>query len=661
MKSLNFKAIAALMISATMCLVSCKDELSVSPSDLSFDAVDQQTKSFSISTDAKSWSFKMSDGWATGTSSGNQLSIKVNDNNDTSASRSMAVTVSAGNADPVTVTVTQAARDALSVGSNSIEFEGEETGTKQVEITTKVSNWTATSSASWVTTSQAGNALNITVSDKNPTTQQRQAIITINAGNASPQTLTVTQKGATPYLTVSPTSLSFTSSSSSAKSITVSTNESSWSFSASSDWIHPSKSGNTLSVSVDKNEGAARSGNIIISAGNASSVTVKVSQESGAPDFPSNFYLGAGIYYANEQNTGTGLFAFLCATTTDAEVGLFIQGYSTLLACSSFSASTYKITAGTYNISKSGALRTFYPGNKENGEIGGTHFFDEINNKYIAITGGTFTVAYSGTTCTITTDFTGTDLETNVQYKNIVMTYTGVISWKSDCTDPEPPKSTYPYKTASYVGSGTLANEKAVSTVTAPTSWAGQSKLVEASTPYYTFNPWANISDGYCYLKYVNGQFVIDTRVQASSSGTEMFFAAVTIASNGTVSVIKDYVVAYNSTTKVLDFSGTYNGLAVLCGIIKVDYSKGVFYGGAPDLYKNLKINLVVTSSAPVTNSVIKTPFKEVLDNISVEGKKGVKFIMEEYNPALDSRNKAPLLDANTNMLKINNLKDLLK
>jgi hypothetical protein len=60
-----------------------------------------------------------------------------------------------------------------------------------------------------------------------------------------------------------------------------------------------------------------------------------------------------------------------------------------------------------------------------------------------------------------------------------------------------------------------------------------------------------------------------------------------------------EYPVNYNSSTRVLDFSGTVEGRTALVGVVGFDKSTGKYGGVFTDLYANAKLTLTSTSSAP--------------------------------------------------------------
>jgi hypothetical protein len=595
MKSLNFKAIAALMISATMLLTGCRKDpnvLTVSPSELSFNAVDQSTKSFSISTDAKSWSFTSSGNWATLTQSGNQLNVTVNDNSDTSQ-RSMTVTISAGTAEQVMVTITQAARDNLSSGASTVTLSGDDISPQDITITTSASDWSATSDASWLTlTKQGANTLRVAAKEKNPTVNQRSATVTVTAGTAAPMTITVIQNGATPVLSASPTKLSFVATNASSQSVSITTNVSAWDATTNASWITLSKSGTSLKVSVSDNTGSSsRTDEITVTAGNASPVKISVTQESGKMEIPSTYDGALLFYYGNEQKTGTALFLLYIYKTNDYNVGFVLQGYGTLTS----SPKTFKLATGTWTVAYATTVKTIYPGGLMNsGDLGGSYIFNDNINKNVIITGGTCTVSYSGNICTIKTNFNGKDSDTGTAYDNIVMNFTGGIEIEDESNDLN-----WPFQKSIYSATGTPDGDSGIN------SWSGVITPTTGTSgnQFYTLSGWAKSSLP-VYFDCNNNSLTIDDYSKIGTvSGYDIYFKAIRLNnSQNTYAVMSKYPVTYNSSTNTLSFTATNSGLPVYVGLCAFDQA-GNWKGYINEIHTNVLLKLTATSSAPVQNN----------------------------------------------------------
>ena len=175
-------------------------------------------------------------------------------------------------------------KDSLLVAPSSLSFKAEETQAQTIEVSTNVPNWSAAldnASDSWVQIEKKENSLSVSVEKYDNTQQPRSATINITAGKAEPKTVTITQAAMDKHqLSVSPTSLTYVENETGSKALTIDTNAPSWNFSGGADWMQLSKNGNSLTVTVPElNNGTSdRSADIIITAGNAPEVTVKVTQ-----------------------------------------------------------------------------------------------------------------------------------------------------------------------------------------------------------------------------------------------------------------------------------------------------------------------------------------------------------------------------------------------
>jgi hypothetical protein len=273
--------------------------LSVSKASLSFEA-NASEETVTVTTTAPKWEAATSASWVTLTQQDNKLKIEVSENN--SAVRKATVKITAGTAPEITVEVTQKIH-TLSLSPTSLSYNADETGTKTVTITTNASSWNATTSASWVQLTQQGSTLRVNVNATNTSTSARSATIRVIAGSALEKAVTVTQSGKQETLSVSPTSLLYSAAETGTKTVTVTTNASSWNATTNVSWIQLTPQGGTLRVNVISTNPStsARSATIRFTAGSASEKTVSVTQ-AGVPP-PSSYPFPASTFTA----TGTPL------------------------------------------------------------------------------------------------------------------------------------------------------------------------------------------------------------------------------------------------------------------------------------------------------------------------------------------------------------------
>ena len=130
--------------------------------------------------------------------------------------------------------------------------------------------WSASSGATWCTVSPASGAAGSTsvtlTTAKNDTFNERTATVTLQAGTAK-KTVSVKQRGQTPYVTVEPESLTFDDKGG-AKSVTVKSNTS-WKVSANAEWLTVTPANGTgdgtVTVQVVENPLAAtRNGQLVV-------------------------------------------------------------------------------------------------------------------------------------------------------------------------------------------------------------------------------------------------------------------------------------------------------------------------------------------------------------------------------------------------------------
>jgi len=281
------------------------NNLSVSPSSLTYDSNEIGDKTATVTSDAESWSATSDVSWVTTSKQNNTLTVKVATINSTSSERKANIKIIAGNAPEFTLIVSQGAKNNLSVSPNSLSYNATETGEKNVTITTNAENWSATTGVSWISLVKQNNILRVNVTSANASGSARKAEIRVTAGNATEQIVSVTQDAAT-TLSCSPTSLSFAYNETASKTTTVTTNASSWDATTPATWVSLTKSGNTLTVKPlsTNSSTSSRSAIITINAGNLS-VTLTATQ-AGTTPVP-----GDNIPFPTSSYTATGSARFL--------------------------------------------------------------------------------------------------------------------------------------------------------------------------------------------------------------------------------------------------------------------------------------------------------------------------------------------------------------
>ena len=188
-------------------------------------------------------------------------------------------------------------------------------GNTSIAVSSNVS-WTASESVSWLTISGGSGSNNgsFTINHTaNTSTSPRTATVTVSGAGVSNQTITVTQAGATVtnFLTVSPSSISPTSSAGNT-SIAVSSNVS-WTASESISWLTisgGSGSNNglfTINHTANNNAGS-RTATVTVSGSGVSNQTVTVTQ-AGSSTTPPYTWIPtnqSGVFQGQAQVTGIG-------------------------------------------------------------------------------------------------------------------------------------------------------------------------------------------------------------------------------------------------------------------------------------------------------------------------------------------------------------------
>lgn len=171
------------------------------------------TPNFTVTTNQTAWDVQVTPAgsWCTATKSGSTFTLTAVANPSITAPEPATVTVTAGNAQPVTISVTQFGADAalaISPVVEALEFSASGTkvfiGTQEVApnfaVTTNQTSWevTVTPAGSWCRAAKTedGNGFTLTADINRATSAPDQATVTVTADDADPITITVTQKPA---------------------------------------------------------------------------------------------------------------------------------------------------------------------------------------------------------------------------------------------------------------------------------------------------------------------------------------------------------------------------------------------------------------------------------------------------------------------------------
>ena len=229
--------------------------LSVTPSDRSVTAPSGST-TFSVTSNTN-WTVNSSQGWCTVTPSGSGSgTITANySTNSTFVTRVSNVTVTVSGLTPIVVTVSQAgATPTLSVTPSNRSVTAP-SGSTTFSVSSNT-NWTSTSSQPWctVTSSGSGNGTITATYSQNTTIVPRIAYDTVKVSGLTPVIVTVSQAGAAPTLSVTPSNQDVSNI---AGSTTFSvTSNTSWTSSSDQSWCTVTQSGSgnaTITANYSQN------------------------------------------------------------------------------------------------------------------------------------------------------------------------------------------------------------------------------------------------------------------------------------------------------------------------------------------------------------------------------------------------------------------------
>ncbi len=296
-KSSFLKLFMALI--AILLFISCGGDdsndgptLSVSPTSVTLDDSNSATLTVSSNT---TWNVASSDSWLncspSGATGGTQVTVSANSENNTGSARTATLTFTdKTGTKTVTARVTQnpvskPEESFLTVSPSSLAFDAA-SGSKSFTISSNVS-WTVTSDQSWCTVNKSSGSrestIEVSVTANTSETSDRTATITVQGEGITAKTVSVSQarKEPDPFLTVSPTSLTFDATSGS-KSFTISSNVS-WTVKSDQSWCTVNKSsgsnGASVTVSVTSStNSSSRSATITVSGG-GKQTTVSVTQK----------------------------------------------------------------------------------------------------------------------------------------------------------------------------------------------------------------------------------------------------------------------------------------------------------------------------------------------------------------------------------------------
>ena len=606
----------------------CKDDkdpdsLEATPLRLNFEADDIEEKVITITTNVVAWSYVESDDWVDAykkTGEADVLYVKVKNYTDTSSPRTGSITIKAGEATPVTITVEQKAKkiDVLTANPESLEFQANESGTKTIAIVTdSKEGWSVKTENQWITLSKVENTIEVKVG-ANTSANDRNGTIIVNAGNAPEKRIPVKQSGET-TLKLSTKDLSFGYAASSGN-VTVETNAGQWTSSTdASSWISLSQPNSSrLTVTVTRNTtGSSRSGNVTVKANNKEErITVtQAKEEITLSVSTNNLSFGYNETATKSVQVTTNSPSWNSSTTAS---WLTLTKSGTSLSVRAATNSTSSSRTGTITITtEDGKLSETVTVTQEgNVTISAspnlTFTYNETTSKTIQVTTNASSWSASSNVSWLTLTKSTSSISVRAATNSTSSSRTGTITFttgdgKATATvsvtqTPGTPIPTF----AIYDASGTPEMLQ----TPGPSRWAGI--FLQESGQRYSITGWGGLAIK-SFLNYSNNRFIIEYQTSvvtdASNSQIKGYFVAF-IVSGGSLTVIVDYPISYNSSTRTIDFSGRESGINVWVGVIAVKGALSDNFqieGFYTECYSNAKVVFDISSSAPQMNNNTET------------------------------------------------------
>ena len=627
----------ATIFAGILFLASCDPpEISVSSSNLNFQADETGEKSVSITTDASKWEVqKGTPDWinVNENHSNDQLFVSVQNYTDTKESRTGTITLSVKNRSKTAtaeIFVEQQKKpNSLSV-TQSLSYEANETGNKTINVTTDADSWSMSTDATWIqlTKQEQDKVVIVNVSSQNTQSTARQAVITFTAGTAQPVICTVTQAGKD-ILGISATSLSFKPDETTGQTVEVTTTASSWNATSSTSWLTVAKNNNTLTATASRNTTTtSRYANITFTAGSANNVILPVVQGfDNLSISESSLTFGYNETTAKNVSVTTNVSSWN-ATTTDSWVRINMN--SNILSVNPTSTNTGAQRTATVTVTAGYAQSVTLQIIQEGSTVPTPTLSVTPTSRIFTWNSQTpldFTVTTNQSSWSAEKMITAAWLDitpngnlltvkpnsnnTTTSSRTVSIRFTAGTATPVTVTVTQNINSTWPPR-SNYTATGTpLMNSSQGYNYT---TWTGEiiPNTTSTTTPpsFYEVTRWAN-SSAHIYLDYVNGQFMIDNYTIIIEDDTGQYdgylvWGTYNSAGNGLITYYleDDRIISYNATTRVLE-AGTYNGLPVVLAIIPRDKTTGEWLIDSWffNIYSNLRFTLTPSSSAPQIRS----------------------------------------------------------
>jgi len=190
----------------------------------------------------------------------------------------------------------------LSVSTNALTVNAIANSTATFNVTSNT-DWTANSNQSWLSISQTSGSGNQTITvtaTENVSTSPRTATVTVSWNGVSLETVTVTQNGATPILTVSTTELTISATANSTATFSITSNID-WTITSNQTWLSAHKYSGTGNLAITLTSSAnptaaTRTATVTIAGNGVDEQTITITQDAGTTSISDVLTYSINVY-----------------------------------------------------------------------------------------------------------------------------------------------------------------------------------------------------------------------------------------------------------------------------------------------------------------------------------------------------------------------------
>ena len=541
----------------------------------------------------------------------------------------------------------------LNVNPHHLVFNAEDLSEKSFAIETNAKYWDfEINSLNWLdvyTKPNVKNKLFVRVHNNADTEGSRVGHITVSAGKSAMIDVTVEQlKKETNKLSVSLDNIIFYTSDTGDKHIEITTDAPGWDATSNASWLQLRKQGHTLivSVSATSSQVVPLVAEITITAGNALPVIITVTQGGANYLLVSPAALTFSSYELSSQTVTVTTNAPGWHASCDV-VWITLANNNNLLTVTASPNVTATPRYATITVTGGSQVRTILVTQSSPEYL-------SINPTSIAFSATeTSSKAVTVTTNALIWNATASDSWLHIGKSANILTITPLSNNTSTSTRSAVVVVTAGSATpvtllvtqaagvaavsingrANYRATGVQLNENREFNST----WTGE--IIPdylASIPHISITNWSGNWGPTIFCNYVGGKYRLDvtSKIGDDTDGIHAGYLCMGTYNSVTKEIRLypgvDYEINYNPTTRILDFSGTYNGLPTCVGMVAKNKNTGQWNTSRTyfNIYTNLKLELTSTySGMPYYGNDSANPTVSGLNGIDISTDANIKII----------------------------------